>query len=91
MIIAKVISADGNRLAVNWQKQQLQIGLHNKTQYKRGGDKAGAADIKPGEQIIVSMMDRGGNLSATYVYLAKANIGGNPCNPCNPCGAKKKQ
>ena len=102
MIIAKVLYAGGNRLGVEWKQQQLHIGLHDKTQYRRGADKTSASDIKTGEQIIVSMLDRGGNLSATYVYLARAQLGGNPCNPCaakarmnpcnpcNPCAAKAR-
>jgi hypothetical protein len=95
MIIGQVVAADAKQLAVRWQDQTLNIGVHGKTQYTRGREKASLASIAPGERIIVSMLDRGGQLSATYVYLAQASAGNpcNPCaakkmNPCNPCAAK---
>ncbi|MCZ6873860.1 MAG: hypothetical protein O7G88_10070, partial [bacterium] len=94
MIIAKVVSARPNRLAVKWQDQTLSIGVSSKTQFRRGATRTSVASVKPGEQIIVSMIDRKGTLNANYVYLAKASVGGNPCNPCaaknpcNPCATK---
>ncbi len=96
MIIGKVLYAKGNYVAVQWKGAKINIDVHAKTQYSRGPAKSSLGSIKPGERIIVSMMDRGGKLSANYVYLSKASKGGNPCNPCaakgnpcNPCAAKK--
>ncbi|MFQ5912080.1 MAG: hypothetical protein ACE5JS_02750 [Nitrospinota bacterium] len=95
MIIGKVIYASADHLSVQWNGKKLRVGVHNKTRFTRGREKSSAKTIKAGERIIVSMLDRGGRLSANYVYLAKAGMAGNPCNPCaakanpcNPCAAK---
>jgi hypothetical protein len=94
MIIGKVIYAKADHLAVDWNGKKLNIGISKKTQYRQGPTSTSAGSVKPGQRIIVSMLDRGGKLSANYVYLSKAG-GGNPCNPCaakgnpcNPCAAK---
>ena len=94
MIIGKVIYAKADHVAVDWNGKKLNIGLSKKTQYRQGPTSTSAESIKPGQRIIVSMLDRGGKLSANYVYLSKAGKGGNPCNPCaanpcNPCAAQK--
>ena len=71
MLIGMVISVESGRLTIQWKKQILQISVHSRTRFTRGKDRSSFSSIRPGERITVSVLDWGGRLSASYVYLFK--------------------
>jgi hypothetical protein len=103
MIKGEIIGADltKNLLSVRHEGRDLALQLDRLTAVRRGPTPMTPADLQTGQQATVSYVERNGQRTAKYIYLAAATAanpcGVNPCaakNPCapqaNPCAATGK-
>jgi len=102
MIKGDIVGADltKNLLSVRHQGRDLALQLDRLTTVRRGPTMLTPADLQAGQQATVSYVERDGQRTAKYIYLASAAAnpcGANPCaarNPCvpkaNPCAATGK-
>jgi len=91
MLLGEVASEpSGNRLTIKADGRRLTLEVDRMTLFREGPTIKSFKDLKPGDEVTVSALDKGGKLRALYVYKRMARAGGNPCNPCatNPCAAK---
>ncbi len=91
MILGKVDSTpSANVLRVRADGKRLDLEVGSMTLFREGPTIKSFKDLKPGDEVTVSALEKGGKFRALYVYKRMARAGGNPCNPCaaNPCAAK---
>ena len=103
MIKGQIVAADltKNLLSVQHEGRDLALQLDRLTSVRQGPTAMTLADLQAGQQATVSYVERNGQRTAKYIYLAAATAanpcGANPCaakNPCapkaNPCAATGK-
>lgn len=92
-VIGQVASVDpaARILALKVGGQSVIVSVDQRTAITQGGVKKALADLKPGEKVTVSVIEKDGKRRAAYVYIAQAAA--QPCaaNPCaaQPCAAKQ--
>jgi hypothetical protein len=94
MIKGEIVAADltRNLLSVRHEGRDLPLRLDRLTAVRQGPTARTLADLRAGHQATISYVERNGERSAMYIYLAAAAAtnpcGANPCAAKNPCGAK---
>jgi hypothetical protein len=94
MIKGEIIGADltKNLLSVRHEGRDLALQLDHLTAVRRGPTPMTPADLQTGQQATVSYVERNGQRTAKYIYLAAATAanpcGANPCAAKNPCAVK---
>jgi hypothetical protein len=101
MIVGEILAADltKNLLSVRHKGQDLALQVDPLTSVRQGPTPVTLADLQTGQKATISYVERSGQRSAKYIYLASVSAanpcGANPCaakNPCapqaNPCGVK---
>lgn len=91
MLLGEVASKpSANRLTIKADGKRFTLEVDRMTLFREGANVKSFKDLKPGDEVTVSALDKGGKLRALYVYKRVRKAGGNPCNPCaaNPCAAK---
>jgi hypothetical protein len=91
MVKGEIAAADlrRNRLTVRQAGADLTLRLERLTSVRRGPERVGLDELKAGQQATVSYVERDGQRTAKYIYLAAA-AGANPC-AAHPCAAKPAQ
>jgi hypothetical protein len=94
MIKGEILAADPtkNLLSVRHEGQDLALQLDRLTSVRQGPTPKTRADLQAGQKATISYVERNGQRTAKYIYLA-AVAAANPCraNPCaakNPCASK---
>ncbi len=91
MVLGEVASEpSASRLTIRADGKRFTLEVDRMTLFREGANVKSFKDLKPGDEVTVSALDKGGKLRALYVYKRVRKAGGNPCNPCaaNPCAAK---
>lgn len=73
-------------LALKVGGQSVIVSVDQRTAIKQGGVKKALTDLRPGDKVTVSVVERDGKRRAAYVYIAQAAA--QPC-AANPCAAKQ--
>ena len=91
MVLGEVASEpSASRLTIKADCKRLTLEVDRMTLFREGANVKSFKDLKPGDEVTVSALDKRGKFRALYVYKRVLKAGGNPCNPCaaNPCAAK---
>jgi hypothetical protein len=94
MIKGEIVAADltKNLLSVRHEGHELALQLDRLTSVRQGPTSMTLADLQAGQQATVSYVERNGQRTAKYIYLASAAAanpyGANPCAAKNPYAAK---
>ena len=87
-VIGQVTSIDpaARTLALKVDGQSVIVSVDQRTAIKQGVMKKALTDLRPGDKVTISVIERDGRQRAAYVYIAQAAA--QPC-AANPCAAKQ--